>query len=94
MYDASFNLANRNASNEIRNIDIAQNFIFANVVACSVVLGVDYWLARSRIRPGTLPSRCVPFLAVASAAMLNVVVMRRDELSTGINVMDAGDKVI
>lgn len=94
-YNVFLNYANRNASNDMSNADIAKAYVAAVSVSCSVALGLNQAVKRA----ASLPPRtrafaqlAVPYAAVTAAAVANVVLMRSNELTDGIEVRDADDR--
>lgn len=63
----------------------------ATTVSCSVALGLNSLVPRLRtLQPATrtILSRLVPFAAVVSAGIVNIFLMRIEEMYHGIQVMD------
>ena len=88
--NVAVNYANRNASSEMTTADIATGYSVGVTASCAAVLGLGAAVNRARVSEAsrTLLKRLVPFVAVASASALNVGVMRRNELTEGVNVTD------
>jgi len=87
-YNICLNHANRNASNPITNQDLAINYAAAVSASCGVALGLGRAVEKLAFRPGvkTTLAMLVPFFSVAIAGIVNVFMMRRNEVSHGINV--------
>eukprot|EP01116_Phalansterium_solitarium_P004910 TRINITY_DN1611_c0_g2_i1.p1 TRINITY_DN1611_c0_g2~~TRINITY_DN1611_c0_g2_i1.p1 ORF type:complete len:332 (-),score=88.34 TRINITY_DN1611_c0_g2_i1:901-1896(-) len=89
-YNIALNHANRNASNDLSNSQIAKTYAAAVGVSCTVAVGLGQ-LARlpslSTAVRATM-QRLVPFTAVATAGICNVFMMRSNELTEGIVVKD------
>ncbi|EFC43915.1 predicted protein [Naegleria gruberi] len=84
------NYANRNASNEVSNATLFKNYIVAVTSSVGTAIGLNEWVKRSTFQPvlkSTLLS-IVPFTAVAVANVLNIGMMRREEMTQGITVWD------
>jgi tricarboxylate carrier len=96
-YNAVVNYANRNATVPISKDRLALSYLSAVGSSCSIAMGLrhllkkaTHWDARTRFVVRTF----MPFTAVATAGALNVFLMRRQELSTGIDVMDANGVIL
>ncbi|KAF0977801.1 hypothetical protein FDP41_003123 [Naegleria fowleri] len=84
------NYANRNASNEVSNATLFKNYLAAVGSSVGTAVGLNEWVKRSAFKPAiknTLLS-IVPFTAVAVANVLNIGMMRREEMTQGITVFD------
>jgi len=84
------NYANRNASNEVSNATLFKNYLAAVGSSVGTAVGLNEWVKRSAFAPAlknTLLS-IVPFTAVAVANVLNIGMMRREEMTQGITVSD------
>lgn len=87
--NVAFNYANANKSSPLSTTQIAQSYLLAVAASCGVAIGLRQAVTKIRA-PGTreLAGRLVPFVAVAGAGALNVLLMRSGELRTGIDVFD------
>eukprot|EP00164_Ancoracysta_twista_P004654 GFYU01006287.1.p1 GENE.GFYU01006287.1~~GFYU01006287.1.p1 ORF type:complete len:330 (+),score=76.00 GFYU01006287.1:82-1071(+) len=95
-YNVAVNYANRNASNPLTTEQIAT----AYVGACGTSVGIAVGLGEAVKRASSLSPRAagliratVPFLAVASAGVMNVFLIRKNELSEGVDLFDEDGKV-
>ncbi|GBG27910.1 Sideroflexin-5 [Hondaea fermentalgiana] len=84
-HNAAVNYSNRNMSAPSSTKDIATSYTVAVSSAITVSLIMDRVVKRLR---APVLQRFVPFIAVASANILNVGFMRRMELESGITVFD------
>lgn len=90
--NVAINTANSNKSNPLTTKQIIANYSMAVTASCSVALGLKSVVPRLRnISPGTrtVLGRLVPFAAVVSAGVVNVVLMRIEEIRKGIAVFDS-----
>jgi tricarboxylate carrier len=90
-YNVGVNHANRNASNQMSNRQIMEAYGGAVVVSCSLAGGLGELVKRATaLTPAvkTALQRLVPFTAVAAAGVVNVFLMRRNEMTEGIVVKD------
>lgn len=95
-YNAAINYANRNASNPVPTARLAEGY--AGAVATSLSIGMLSTALTKRVaaRAGggggaaaaAIIRSTLPFLAVSLAGASNVVLMRRNELTTGVDVFD------
>ncbi|KAI5924971.1 Tricarboxylate/iron carrier [Camillea tinctor] len=87
--NVAINNANANKSTPLSYSKLAQSYFLAVGASCSVAVGLNSLVPRlKRLTPSTrlILGRLVPFAAVASAGMLNVFLMRGEEMRTGIPV--------
>ncbi|RDA94788.1 hypothetical protein CP533_4251 [Ophiocordyceps camponoti-saundersi (nom. inval.)] len=86
--NVAVNSANANKSSPMTTAMLAKSYVLAVTASCSVALGLNRLVPRLRVSVGTrnVLGRLVPFAAVASAGALNAYLMRRGEISTGIDV--------
>lgn len=87
--NVAINHANANKSDPLSTTQIAQSYFMAVGAASSVALGLNALVPRLKgVSPNTriLLGRLVPFAAVASAGVLNVCLMRGEEMRRGIDV--------
>ncbi|KAK8790882.1 hypothetical protein WA158_005513 [Blastocystis sp. Blastoise] len=86
-YNAIFNYSNRNASIPQSMADIGKAYGSAVVVSVGVALAGNMALQKMK-SPNPILRMSLPFLAVATAGVSNVLLMRLAEMSKGINVFD------
>ncbi|KAI2612988.1 Tricarboxylate/iron carrier [Hypoxylon fragiforme] len=87
--NVAINSANANKSTPLSYSKIAQSYFLAVGASCSVAVGLNALVPRlKRVSPSTklVLGRLVPFAAVASANIVNVFLMRGEEIRTGIDV--------
>ncbi|KAL9645832.1 hypothetical protein ABK040_003564 [Willaertia magna] len=84
------NYANRNASNEISNTTLFKNYLGAVASSVGTAVGLNEWVKRAAFSPAlkTTLLSIVPFTAVAVANVLNIGMMRKEEMVQGISVFD------
>lgn len=92
-YNAAINYANRNASNPVPQARLIEGY--AGAVATSLTIGLAATALTKKVVARGVGGPAVniirstmPFLAVALAGASNVVLMRRNELTTGVDVFD------
>lgn len=96
-YNVGVNHANRNASNQMSNSQIMLAYGGAVAVSCSLAAGLSQLVKKA---PSLSPalratlSRFVPFTAVATAGVVNVFLMRKNEMTEGIAVQDKDGNVV
>ncbi|XP_014744977.1 PREDICTED: sideroflexin-5, partial [Sturnus vulgaris] len=96
-HNACVNYANRNASKPSPTSKFIQGYLGAVISAVSIAVGLNVLIQRAnKFSPATrlLIQRFVPFPAVASANICNVVLMRHAELEEGIDVLDDKGNVV
>eukprot|EP00039_Didymoeca_costata_P004695 m.75591 g.75591 ORF g.75591 m.75591 type:complete len:332 (+) comp12510_c1_seq1:212-1207(+) len=93
-FNAVVNYVNRNASNEVSEMQLAQSFVVATSSATAVAIGLNKLVQRSPKLGGGIVGRLVPFAAVASANAVNIPFMRYSEIKHGIQVTDFDRNVI
>lgn len=86
-YNLVVNHANRNASNEMSLQQMGMAYGAAVGASCSIAVGMGQLVKRGLV-PKAL-SHVVPYTAVASAGVVNVFVMRANEVSEGVTVSSA-----
>lgn len=95
--NVAINTANANKSHPSTTKQIITNYTLAVTASCSVALGLNSLVPRLKsLKPNTrmILGRLVPFAAVVSAGIVNVFLMRSEELKKGITVFDKkGDEV-
>jgi len=96
-YNVALNHANRNASNELSNFQIAGAYGAAVASSCTAALGLNHLAKKVRVASPfarRLVNLAVPYTAVCTAGILNVVLMRGNELTEGIQVKDKNGAVL
>jgi len=87
--NVAINSANANKSTALSQKQLIQNYFVAVSASCTVALGLKAIVPRlKRVSPNArvILSRLVPFAAVASAGVLNVFLMRGEEIRRGIDI--------
>ena len=95
--NVAINISNANKSHPLTNQQIAINYSMAVTASCSVALGLNAIVPRLKsLRPNTrmILGRLVPFAAVVSAGVVNVFLMRSEEIKKGINVFNKDGEVV
>lgn len=92
-YNAAINYANRNASNPVPTARLVEGYVGAVITSLSIGMGATALTRRVQARGGgglaaSVIRSTLPFLAVAGAGASNVLLMRRNELTTGVDVFD------
>ncbi|XP_076156580.1 sideroflexin-5a isoform X1 [Alosa pseudoharengus] len=96
-HNACVNYSNRNASQPTSGSKFLQGYLGAVTSAVSIAVGLSVFVQKAeRFSPATrlLVQRFIPFPAVASANVCNVVLMRYSELKQGISVLDDQGTVV
>nr|XP_033809500.1 sideroflexin-5 isoform X2 [Geotrypetes seraphini] len=96
-HNACVNHANRNATKPSPISKFIQGYFGAVISAVSIAVGLNVLVQKANtFSPSTrlLIQRFVPFPAVASANICNVILMRHSELEEGIDVFDSNGKII
>ncbi|KAM4809627.1 sideroflexin-5 [Rhinophrynus dorsalis] len=96
-HNAGVNYANRNATKPSPTSKFILGYTGAVVSAVSIAVGLNVLVQRAnKFSPSTrlLIQRFVPFPAVASANICNVVLMRHSELEEGIDVLDSSGQIV
>ncbi|XP_048031786.1 sideroflexin-5b [Megalobrama amblycephala] len=96
-HNACVNYANRNATKPTPTSKFIQGYLGAVTSAVSIAVGLNVLIQKSsKFNPTTrmLIQRFIPFPAVASANICNVALMRHNELSEGIDVLDSNGNVV
>ncbi|KAH8708443.1 mitochondrial transporter fsf1, variant [Phaeosphaeriaceae sp. PMI808] len=87
--NVGINFSNANKSTPLPTSTIIKSYFTAVTASCSVALGLNAIVPRLKsLSPNAkmLAGRLVPFAAVASAGVLNVFLMRGEEIRQGIDV--------
>lgn len=93
--NVAINISNANKSNPLSNSQLMVNYGAAVSASCGVALGLNALVPRlKRVSPKTklVMLRLIPFAAVVAAGIVNVFLMRSQELKKGITVSDAETK--
>uniref|UniRef100_A0A3P8S132 Sideroflexin 5b n=1 Tax=Amphiprion percula TaxID=161767 RepID=A0A3P8S132_AMPPE len=96
-HNACVNYANRNATKPTPTSKFLQGYVGAVTSAVSIAVGLNVLIQKAnKLSPATrmIIQRLVPFPAVASANICNVGLMRHNELSEGIDVLDNNGNVV
>ncbi|XP_021118128.1 sideroflexin-5 isoform X5 [Heterocephalus glaber] len=96
-HNACVNYANRNATKPSPASKFIQGYLGAVISAVSIAVGLNVLVQKAnKFTPATrlLVQRFVPFPAVASANICNVVLMRYGELEEGIDVLDVDGNLV
>ncbi|TNN73028.1 Sideroflexin-5 [Liparis tanakae] len=96
-HNACVNFANRNATKPTPTSKFLQGYAGAVGSAVSIAVGLNVLIQKAnKLSPATrmIIQRLVPFPAVASANICNVGLMRHNELSEGIDVLDNKGNVV
>uniref|UniRef100_A0A667XCS8 Sidoreflexin n=1 Tax=Myripristis murdjan TaxID=586833 RepID=A0A667XCS8_9TELE len=96
-HNACVNYANRNATKPTPTAKFLQGYVGAVTSAVSIAVGLNVLIQKAnKLSPATrmIIQRLVPFPAVASANICNVGLMRHNELSEGIDVLDNNGNVV
>uniref|UniRef100_A0A672IAS4 Sidoreflexin n=1 Tax=Salarias fasciatus TaxID=181472 RepID=A0A672IAS4_SALFA len=96
-HNACVNYANRNATKPTPTSKFLQGYVGAVTSAVSIAVGLNVLIQKAnKLSPATrmIIQRLVPFPAVASANICNVGLMRHNELSEGIDVLDGNGNVV
>ncbi|XP_057706744.1 sideroflexin-5b isoform X1 [Corythoichthys intestinalis] len=96
-HNACVNYANRNATKPTPTSRFLQGYFGAVTSAVSIAVGLNVLIQKAnKLSPATrmIIQRFVPFPAVASANICNVALMRHNELSEGIDVLDPDGNVV
>uniref|UniRef100_A0A3P8US78 Sidoreflexin n=1 Tax=Cynoglossus semilaevis TaxID=244447 RepID=A0A3P8US78_CYNSE len=96
-HNACVNYANRNATKPTPTSRFIQGYVGAVTSAVSIAVGLNMLIQKANsLSPTTrmIIQRLVPFPAVASANICNVALMRHNELSEGIDVLDQNGNVV
>lgn len=96
-HNACVNYSNRNATKPTPTSKFIQGYMGAVTSAVSIAVGLNVLIEKSsKFNPATrlFIQRFIPFPAVASANICNVALMRHNELSEGIDVLDRNGNVV
>lgn len=93
--NVAVNTANANKSHPLTTQQLITNYFLAVTGSCSVALGLNALVPRLKnvsASTKTVLSRLVPFAAVVSAGLVNVFLMRGEEIRKGISVFDKDNR--
>lgn len=93
-FNGLLNYVNRNTSSPMTDEQLAVSYVVATGSATSVALGLNRAVSAYPALAAGLLGRLVPFTAVAAANLINMPLMRRQELTAGIVVEDATGRPI
>ncbi|KAJ8389539.1 hypothetical protein AAFF_G00119290 [Aldrovandia affinis] len=96
-HNACVNYSNRNATKPTSASKFFLGYLGAVTSAVSIAVGLNVLIQKAnKFSPATrvLVQRFVPFPAVATANVCNVVLMRNSELAKGIDVLDTNGNVV
>uniref|UniRef100_A0A8C8M1J8 Sideroflexin 5b n=1 Tax=Oncorhynchus tshawytscha TaxID=74940 RepID=A0A8C8M1J8_ONCTS len=96
-HNACVNYSNRNATKPTPTSTFLQVYFGAVTSAVSLAVGLNVLIQKAnRLSPATrmIIQRLIPFPAVASANICNVGLMRHNELSEGIDVLDENGNIL
>ncbi|AAS53016.1 AER336Cp [Eremothecium gossypii ATCC 10895] len=95
--NVAVNSANSNKSHPLSTQQLLMNYAAAVTASCGVAVGLNKLVPRLRnvsANARLLLGRLVPFAAVVSAGVVNVFLMRGNEIRKGISVYDVnGDEI-
>ncbi|ODV58836.1 Fsf1p [Ascoidea rubescens DSM 1968] len=89
--NVAINTSNANKSHPLTTQQLITNYFLAVSASCSVALGLNSIVPRLKNvsqNTKTILGRLVPFAAVISAGIVNVVLMRGEELRKGISIFN------
>jgi len=90
-YNVAVNYSNRNPSNPLSFKQIGQAYGAAVISSCGLAVGLGEIVKRAKnLHPvvGLGVRICVPFVAVASAGIVNVFLIRKNEIIDGVTMRD------
>lgn len=90
--NVAVNYANANKTDPMSNTQLLTNYAAAVSASCGVAVGLNGLVPRlTKLNANTklILSRLVPFAAVVSAGIVNVFLMRGNEIRNGISVFDS-----
>ncbi|CCD24909.1 Fsf1p NDAI_0E00930 [Naumovozyma dairenensis CBS 421] len=95
--NVAVNSANANKSHKMSTKQLMTNYAAAVTASCGVALGLNSVVPKLKnVTPNTklILGRLIPFAAVVTAGIVNVFLMRGNEIQKGISVYDSnGDEV-
>jgi len=96
-YNLCLNHANRNASNHMSYQEIAGTYFAAVIASCGAALGLGWGVKKATFltpAAGNIVNMMIPFVSVTTAGLINVFLMRRNEIIKGINVKTSDGTVM
>ncbi|KJE93917.1 sideroflexin-5, variant [Capsaspora owczarzaki ATCC 30864] len=96
-FNAGFNYSNRNANAPQSTAEIATAYGAASAISVGTAVGLGELVKRATNLPPAVRGvvrTVVPFVAVASAGVANMYLMRRGEAETGIDVRDSEGNLV
>jgi tricarboxylate carrier len=89
-YNVCFNYSNANLSNPLNTKQLAYSYLLAVTSSVGTAIGMNEWVKRATFSPTvkSLMFKFIPFTAVTAANILNISLMRSNELTKGIQVKD------
>jgi len=90
-YNIGLNWANRNGTTPMTNQELGLNYVVAVTSSCGLAFSMNRLATRMK---SNLVMMLVPFVSVSVAGILNVVMMRRNELTHGIDVKTQDGEVV
>ncbi|CCE89996.1 Fsf1p TDEL_0A06640 [Torulaspora delbrueckii] len=95
--NVAVNSANANKSHPMSTKQLITNYAVAVSASCGVAVGLNKLVPRLKnLKPHTklILGRLVPFAAVVSAGIVNVFLMRGNEITKGISVFDSNGEEV
>ncbi|GMM30048.1 Fsf1 protein [Martiniozyma asiatica (nom. inval.)] len=88
--NVAVNTANANKSHPLSTKQLVTSYFLAVGASCGVALGLNSLVPKLKVKPNVklILGRLVPFAAVVSAGIVNVFLMRGQEIRKGISVYD------
>uniref|UniRef100_A0A6B2LBG6 Sidoreflexin n=1 Tax=Arcella intermedia TaxID=1963864 RepID=A0A6B2LBG6_9EUKA len=95
-YNICLNHSNRNASNPMSNQELLGTYAAAVLTSCGVAVGFGRGAQKLPVSAGmkNIITMLVPFFSVSIAGIVNVFLMRRNEISQGINLKTEDGTVV
>lgn len=93
--NVAINISNSNKSHPLNTRQLVTNYVAAVTASCGVALGLNAIVPRLRSVTPTarlVLGRLIPFAAVVTAGVVNVFLMRSQEIKKGISVFDPQSK--
>lgn len=95
-YNVCVNHSNRNASNPVTNSELLTNYLAAVVSSVGTAVGLNEAVKRSTLSAVAKERllMTIPMIAVIAANICNIGLMRRAEMTLGINIKDEDGEII
>ena len=89
-HNSAVNYANKNKSRPTSNRQILEGYLGAVLTSVTIAVGLKEAVRRAPMQPSVraVVARFIAYPAVATASTCNMLLMRRGEASTGIEVVD------